>query len=540
MYWTISKIIQTFVSRSVLATAAALFAITSLANPADVRVLVDVSGSMKQADPNAVRGPATALLAAMLPDQSKGGIWLFGSDVRPLVPYGLVDARWDALASPIEASIGSTDKFTNMESALRTGIQAGRGIHPNACHVILITDGIVDVKEGRNASKVSRDNILNNVLPDAINKACRIHTIALSSKADLPLLRQMAIQTNGLFTLLERPGDLIPVMLDALDLALRSQQLPIRSQSIRVDPDVRQIRLIKLSNDKPIQLKSSQIVITKDSNIEGLDYYSGNGYQTLIWSNPTPNNYELIQPFTSSDRILIDSDVRLSTAELPPTISSDQTLGLTADLTGLKGPIENMSRQFTVSFGQSIDDPIRFKGTRLNMQIDSPPVGRSILTIKSFDNRYERQIQRAFEVLKTRPALEIANNSSQGIVDVVPDINRAIQLSEIGNPNRIESAISSISEGIKDLASKLLGDKSSIASENRSSQDSSKKAPGVLTNNPDAGFKASQNGDVKPNYAEDAENWPLWQLLASALGAFAVVALLIGLILRPKKNNLEE
>ena len=56
----------------------------------------------------------------------------------------------------------------------------------------------------------------------------------------------MAIQTGGLFTLLDQPGDLIPVMLDALELALRSQQLPIRNQQIQIDSDVRQVRLIRL------------------------------------------------------------------------------------------------------------------------------------------------------------------------------------------------------------------------------------------------------------------------------------------------------
>ena len=29
---------------------------------------------------------------------------MLGSDVRELVPYGPVDARWDALRKPIEAS----------------------------------------------------------------------------------------------------------------------------------------------------------------------------------------------------------------------------------------------------------------------------------------------------------------------------------------------------------------------------------------------------------------------------------------------------
>lgn len=536
MHWNISKIIQTFVFRNVLTLAATLFAITGIANPADVRVLVDVSGSMKNADPNAVRGPATALLAAMLPDQSKGGIWLFGSDVRPLVPYGPVDARWDALARPIEASIGSTDRFTHMESALRTGIQAGGEISSDSCHIILITDGIVDIQGGKKASQASRDRILEAVLPNAIDKACRIHTIALSDNADLPLLRQMAIQTNGLFTRLDRPGDLIPVMLDALELALRSQQLPVQDQSIRVDSNIRQIRLIRLNSDEMIQLKSTQIVIDKNSSVDGVDYYSGNGYQTLIWSDPIPDRYKLIQLANTSDRVLIDSDVRLEIAELPPTIGSDQTLGLNATLTGLQGPIEDVLRQFKVSFGQGVD-PRRFKGSILNSQIDSPPVGRSILTVQSFDNRYERQVQRAFEVLSIQPALEIATNSSKGIGEVSPSIAGEAQSTE---PNSIKKAFSNITDGIKELASKVLGNSTSIEtrkvipqiSSDQSSQNSSKDSEG-------------KNGSLKtetkniiasadPNYAENSENWPLWQLIVSALGAIALVALMIGLILRPK------
>ena len=110
MRWTISKITRTFAFSVFVVVLTLGFTNTSAANPADVRVLVDVSGSMKKADPKAVRGPATALLAALLPDQSQGGIWLFGYDVRELVPYGPVAARWDALGRPIEACIGSIDR----------------------------------------------------------------------------------------------------------------------------------------------------------------------------------------------------------------------------------------------------------------------------------------------------------------------------------------------------------------------------------------------------------------------------------------------
>jgi hypothetical protein len=486
MRWTISKITQTFACSLITGLFAATLSATSVASPADVRVLVDVSGSMKKADPKAVRGPATALLAALLPDQSKGGIWLFGSDVRELVPYGPVDARWDALGKPIEASIGSTDRFTHMESALRTGITAGGDQPTGACHVILITDGIVDVQGGKDASSASRDRILKTVLPDASDKDCRIHTIALSDKADLPLLRQMAIQTNGLFTLLDQPGDLIPVMLDALELALRSQQLPIRNQEIQIDSDIRQVRLIRLGSDTPIALRSTDKTIDAKEQSQNISYYSGTGYQTLIWSNPTPGRYALTEQFGPTDRILIDSDVRLELADLPPTISADQTLGLSASVSKQGAPVSADNREYFVAFGTNMD-PLRSQGNSLTMQIDSPQIGRSILTIQSVDAAHERQVQRAFEVLEARPAMEIGSGASQGVGEVASTI--AAQQADA----------------------------------TASTNDAAKLLPETVTN----------------QLPEEMRDWPLWQLIASALGAIALVALVIGLVLRPKHHSPE-
>ena len=92
-------------------------------------------------------------------------------------------------------------------------------------------------------------------------------------QADLPPLRQMALETGGLFTLLNRPGDLIPVMLDALELALRSQQLPIRDQQINIDPDIRQLRVIRLGSESDIELKTDSRVVNSTSENTGVVYY---------------------------------------------------------------------------------------------------------------------------------------------------------------------------------------------------------------------------------------------------------------------------
>jgi hypothetical protein len=310
----------------------------------------------------------------------------------------------------------------------------------------------------------------------------------------------MAIQTNGLFTLLKQPGDLIPVMLDALELALRSQQLPISEQQINIDSDIRQVRLIRLDSRSAIELRSDSTVVNADSQLPGITYYSGTGYQTLIWSNPIAGRYSLSPEFGASDRVLIDSHVRLELAELPPTISADQTLGLSASLQNSDGVLSAPSREYRVAFGERID-PIRSVGDQLSLQIDSPPMGRSILTIQSFDQRYERQVQRAFEVLVAQPALEIATNTAQGVGQVSSTIQ-----GESSTPSASKDSTAKTSRLLPESITKLLPE--SIQN----------LLPEPVTNQ-------------RP---EDTPNWPLWQLIVSALGAIAVVALVIGLVLRPK------
>ena len=49
-----------------------------VAAPPDVRLVIDVSGSMKQNDPNNLRQPAVELLVQLLPEGSKAGVWTFG------------------------------------------------------------------------------------------------------------------------------------------------------------------------------------------------------------------------------------------------------------------------------------------------------------------------------------------------------------------------------------------------------------------------------------------------------------------------------
>ncbi|OQX44630.1 MAG: hypothetical protein B0D88_02055 [Candidatus Sedimenticola endophacoides] len=66
--------------------------------PPDVRVLIDISGSMKQNDPRNLRRPALRLLVGLLPEDARAGVWTFGQYVNMQVPLGKVDTGWKGRA----------------------------------------------------------------------------------------------------------------------------------------------------------------------------------------------------------------------------------------------------------------------------------------------------------------------------------------------------------------------------------------------------------------------------------------------------------
>ncbi|HHZ88741.1 MAG TPA: hypothetical protein EYN61_07030, partial [Chromatiaceae bacterium] len=65
---------------ALLALCMSLLLVAAQAAPVpDVRVVVDISGSMKKNDPQNLRVPAVRLLVSLLPQGTQAGIWTFGA-----------------------------------------------------------------------------------------------------------------------------------------------------------------------------------------------------------------------------------------------------------------------------------------------------------------------------------------------------------------------------------------------------------------------------------------------------------------------------
>jgi len=145
----------------------------------DLRVLVDISGSMKKTDPDNLRRPALQLLAGLIPQGSLAGIWNFGKQVNMTVKIGSVNDAWRELVRQQSKKINSVGLFTNIEGAMRNVSFDWKTPDPRyKRNLIILTDGHVDISKDEKLNKASRRRILKELLPRLEKAQVRIHTIA--------------------------------------------------------------------------------------------------------------------------------------------------------------------------------------------------------------------------------------------------------------------------------------------------------------------------------------------------------------------------
>jgi hypothetical protein len=91
----------------------------------EIQVLIDVSGSMKQNDPQNLRVDAVQLLINLLPDHAKVSLWLFSENTKLLIETDAVDAEWRRKAVKATLAIHSRGIYTHIEEAIQTALKDG-------------------------------------------------------------------------------------------------------------------------------------------------------------------------------------------------------------------------------------------------------------------------------------------------------------------------------------------------------------------------------------------------------------------------------
>lgn len=313
------------------------------ADKPDVRVLIDISGSMKENDPNNLRVPALNLLVDLLPEGSKAGVWTFGEYVNLLVPHEGVDDNWRSDARSRSRDITSSAMFTDIENALeRSTYDAKRLSAGYDRHIILLTDGLVDISEAgserqkRIENNRSRDDIQFDLLPKLQKAGFTIHTVALSDNADKDLMLKLAQRTGGLAAVANNAEELMQLFVQALDRTAPSEQVPLENNRFLVDSSINEFTALvfhKPNSKRVFLISPSGKRYTALDNPDNIRWHYETHYDLVTVTDPEDGEWLIETEMHPENRVTVVSDLSLQASDVPATLFRGLSLDIEAYIT---------------------------------------------------------------------------------------------------------------------------------------------------------------------------------------------------------------
>ncbi|MEM1232467.1 MAG: vWA domain-containing protein, partial [Pseudomonadota bacterium] len=213
-----------------LCSLALLLSPSAWAAPAtDVRVLVDISGSMKETDPNRLLIPAVEALIELLPDAQPASIWSFGEQVNRLMDHEPVTDLWRTQAQIKARALPAVGLRTALPAAL-TAATWDRSRPGPPRDLVLLTDGRLDLGPEAEENTAARRALLQTQLPELARAGYRIHALVLSQLGDLSLLRALTDGSDGQFVTVTDLAALPEQLADLVGRLRGLDELPRPSQ----------------------------------------------------------------------------------------------------------------------------------------------------------------------------------------------------------------------------------------------------------------------------------------------------------------------
>ncbi len=311
----------------------------------DIRILIDVSGSMKQNDPKRLRGPALRLLVGLLPRNARSGVWTFGQWVNMQVKLGQVTERWKALAQRESYKIHSRGLRTNIEEAIKRATFDWKRPDPRYRRsLILLTDGMVDISSDQRLNQASRQRILTRLLPRLRHAKVSIHTIALSPNADHKLLKALSRSTGGWYEYARSAGMLHRIFLRMFEKSTNTQSVPLKGNRFVIDKSVTDMTLLVFTekDSRPV------VVHTPDGKRwrmkhrpARVKWFQEKGYTLITVPRPPPGKWFIEAPVSRDNRVMVVTNLRLHVSKLPNFMLRGEKLVLRSHLLKKGKPIRD-------------------------------------------------------------------------------------------------------------------------------------------------------------------------------------------------------
>ncbi len=315
---------------------ALLLLASSVQAASEIRVLIDVSGSMKHNDPGNLRKPALRLLVGLLPQDTDVGAWLFAESVRVLLKPAKVDSKWKSKAEKSAAKIHSRGQFTDIEKALAAALKGWETSDGKVKRsIILLTDGMVDVSKKAEKSAASRARILNKQLPVLQQQGITLHAIALSENTDQELMKSLSVGTDGGYEMAKNAEALQRMFLHMFEKATDVETLPLKDNRFQVDNSINELSLLVFREEGA---EPTRIILPDGSEVSAekkpsaVRWRSEKGHDLITFDKPVGGEWRINAAIDPDNRVMIVTDLKIKVTELPNHILAGEKFDFEMEL----------------------------------------------------------------------------------------------------------------------------------------------------------------------------------------------------------------
>ncbi|MDR5901155.1 VWA domain-containing protein [Halomonas icarae] len=289
----------------------------------EVRVIIDVSGSMRANDPDRLRASALELLVSLLPEGTSAGVWTFGETVANPLPSGEVNAVWRRRAQALGPALAGVQPYTDIEAAVR---RAAAPAADGWRHLVLLTDGVIDLPPARGSKPevdaASRRELLDELAVELADSGVVVHAIAFSDQADMALVESLSRTTGGLPALVASPESLLVAFLDIVERIFPTDRVPLEGGRFHIEPGIETFSALLFHDPdaEPLMLLGPEgREYRADAPPQGWRWQVEPRFDLLRVPDPIPGEWRIEGEVTEQSRIGVTSALTLRTGELPAT-----------------------------------------------------------------------------------------------------------------------------------------------------------------------------------------------------------------------------
>lgn len=298
-----------------------------------VRLLVDVSGSMREHDPEQLRAPALQLAVDLLPEGTEAGVWRFADVPETVAPPAAVSADWRQATRGEVARIDSRGQYTDLTAAIEAATADWTGpAEDGRRSLILLSDGVIDVADGADAA--ARRRLIEETLPRLQAADVSLYPVSLSTDEgiDEALLLRLAASTGGEVIVAADAEALERRLAALLDRVTRGDALPLRGNRFQVDQSVRELTLVAFRPQAAeIRLQPPAGPAFGPAEAPGNVRWREERRHALVTiSRPMTGEWTLEAPPDPDNRVSVVTDLRLRGEPLPPRLLPGEAARVTA------------------------------------------------------------------------------------------------------------------------------------------------------------------------------------------------------------------